>query len=94
MIVVLLSYKVDPSEIDRLRPAHLEWLKQGLADGMLLASGRKMPVTGGMLLCRGTLDAVKAWTASDPFAIEGVADYEIFEIATSMTAPGLEALAG
>lgn len=92
MIVVTLSYKTDVAEIDRLRPAHLDWLKQGLDSGKLLLSGRKVPVTGGMLLVRGTLDEARTWCASDPFAIEDVADYEYFEFAPSMAAPGLEAL--
>ncbi|MDT8760093.1 YciI family protein [Sphingomonas psychrotolerans] len=93
MIVVLLSYKVELAEIDRLRPAHVEWLKQGLADGKLLVAGRKVPVTGGMFLARGDLEAVKAWAATDPFALEGAADYSFVEIAPSIIAPGLEALA-
>ncbi|RYE03412.1 MAG: GTP cyclohydrolase [Sphingomonadales bacterium] len=92
MIVVLLSYKVDPSEITALRPAHLDWLQRGLESGKLLLSGRKVPVTGGMLLVRGTLDEVQAWCAEDPFALHDVASYEYFEYAPSMAAPGLESL--
>lgn len=93
MIVVLLSYKVDIAEIDRLRPAHVDWLKQGVAEGRLLLAGRKVPVTGGMFLARGSLDEVEAWAATDPFAVEGAADYEFVEIAPSVLAPGLESLA-
>ncbi|MEI9851054.1 MAG: YciI family protein [Sphingomonas sp.] len=92
MILVLLRYKVDAAEIDRLRPAHLHWLRQGLADGRLLVAGRKRPPTGGMLLVRGTLDDVRAWCALDPFAAEGVAEYDFAEIEPSMAAPGLGGL--
>ncbi|APR52643.1 GTP cyclohydrolase [Sphingomonas koreensis] len=92
MIAVLLSYRVPIETIDALRPAHVDWLKQGLADGRLLLAGRKVPVTGGMLLVRGTLDDVKTWCATDPFATEGAADYEFIEVAPSILAPGLEAL--
>ncbi len=92
MIAVLLSYRVPIETIDALRPAHVDWLKQGLADGRLLLAGRKVPVTGGMLLVRGALDDVKAWCATDPFATEGTADYEFIEVAPSILAPGLEAL--
>jgi uncharacterized protein YciI len=92
MIVVLLSYKVDLAEIDRLRPAHIDWLKAGLAEGRLLMAGRKVPVTGGMFIARGSLDEVKAWAATDPFALEGAADYDFHEVAPSILAPGLEAL--
>ena len=93
MIVVLLSYKVDIAEIDRLRPAHVDWLKRGVADGRLLLAGRQQPVTGGMFLARGSMDEVKAWAAQDPFAIEGAADYQFVEVTPSIVAPGLEALA-
>ncbi|MCD2324056.1 YciI family protein [Sphingomonas sp. IC-56] len=92
MIVVLLSYKVDIAEIDRLRPAHVEWLKQSVADGRLMLAGRQVPVTGGMFLARGSMDEVKAWAAQDPFALEGAADYQFIEVAPSILAPGLEAL--
>jgi uncharacterized protein YciI len=93
MIVVLLRYKVDLAEIDRLRPAHIDWLKQGLAEGKLLMAGRKVPITGGMFLARGSLDEVKGWAATDPFHVEGAADYDFVEVAPSILAPGLEALA-
>jgi len=92
VIVVELSYTVDRERIDALRPAHLAWLQQGLDDGRLLLSGRKVPVTGGMLLVRGTLDDVRDWCASDPFAIDGVAEYRFFEFEPSKAAAGLEAL--
>lgn len=92
MIVVTLSYTVDPSRIAALRPAHLDWLKQGLDSGKLLLSGRKLPVTGGMLLVNATMDAAQAWCATDPFAVEGVASYDYFAFEPSMAAPGLESL--
>lgn len=92
MILVLLSYKADPEEIAQLRAAHREWLAIGIESGWLLAAGRKVPVTGGMFLVRGTLDEARELCAEDPFALADVADYEFIEIETTMAAPGLEAL--
>lgn len=92
MIVVSLNYVVDVSRIDAARPAHVEWLKQGLADGKLLAAGRKVPMTGGLLIARGTIDDVRAWCATDPFAVQGLAEYDFTEVAPSLFAPGLESL--
>lgn len=92
MILVLLTYKVDISEIDALRPAHVDWLKQGVADGRLLVAGRKVPVTGGFFMARGALDEVQAWAATDPFATAGAAAYDFIEVAPSILAPGLESL--
>ncbi|MET3724254.1 YciI family protein [Sphingomonas trueperi] len=92
MILVLLTYKVDIAQIDELRPAHVDWLKQGVADGRLLVAGRKVPVTGGFFMARGSLEEVQAWAATDPFATAGAAEYAFIEVAPSILAPGLEAL--
>ncbi|PVX29796.1 YciI family protein [Sphingomonas pokkalii] len=92
MILVLLTYKVDIAQIDALRPAHVDWLKQGVADGRLLVAGRKLPVTGGFFMARGTLEEVQTWAAGDPFATAGAAEYDFVEVAPSILAPGLEAL--
>ncbi|OAN63275.1 YciI family protein [Sphingomonas sp. TDK1] len=92
MILVLLTYKVDIAQIDELRPAHVDWLKQAVADGRLMVAGRKVPVTGGFFMARGSLDEVRAWAAGDPFATAGAADYEFIEVSPGILAPGLEAL--
>ena len=94
MIIVLLTYKVPIEMIDSHRAAHVAWLREALEAGTLLAAGRQVPLTGGMLLVRGDLAAAQAWTANDPFAIHDLADYSFTEAAVSLTAPGLEALAG
>ena len=93
MIAVLLDYKVPIEDIDRHRAAHLDWLRQGVADGRLLLAGRQVPVTGGMFLAQGTKEEVSAWAATDPFAVHDLADYRFIEVAPSVVAPGLEALA-
>jgi uncharacterized protein YciI len=92
MIVVLLHYVVPVEAIDAHRPAHLAWLHEGVAAGMLLLAGRKVPLTGGCFLARGTLAEVEAWAATDPFAVHGLAEYSFHEVAPSVVAPGLEAL--
>lgn len=95
MFVVLLSYKVDPAVIERLRPAHIDWLKAGIAEGRLLVAGRKNPVTGGMLIARGPDRAeIEAWVATDPFLTEGAADAEIIEIGVTFCAPEFESMKG
>ncbi|MBO9714493.1 YciI family protein [Sphingomonas sp.] len=92
MILVLLTYKVSEATILELRPAHRDWLAAGMAEGRLLAAGRKVPVTGGMFMVRGTVDEAKAWIESDPFRLAGAADYEFVEIEVTMAAPELAAL--
>ncbi|GHK56731.1 hypothetical protein KPZU09_64670 [Klebsiella pneumoniae] len=41
--VVVLTYIKPLEEVDRAIPAHIEWLKKGYADGLFLASGRRIP---------------------------------------------------
>jgi uncharacterized protein YciI len=94
MQVVILTYKVPLAEVDAHRPAHIEWLRARYADGTMLASGRKAAADGGVLLMRGERSATEELLKTDPFAVEGVADYAVHEFAATKTAPGLEALAG
>ncbi|WP_379066897.1 YciI family protein [Mesorhizobium sp. UC22_110] len=92
MFVVNLTYTAPLAEIDRLRDAHMEWVKAGYADGVFIASGAKRPRTGGVILARGTREALDARLAEDPFTRAEVADYEVIDFAATSTAAGLEAL--
>ncbi len=91
MFVVTLHYKVGLDVMDKARPAHLEWLKKGYADGLLLASGRQNPPTGGCILTRGMpREKLDAFLAADPFMIDGLADYHVMEFNPVLTAPELK----
>lgn len=90
MFVVSLHYKVPLIEVDRLVDAHKAWLKECYAKGLFIASGAKRPRTGGVIIARGSRDALDARLAEDPFAKAGVADYEVTEFAATVTAPDLE----
>ncbi|WP_368761302.1 YciI family protein, partial [Klebsiella quasipneumoniae] len=50
--VVVLTYIKPLEEIDNAIPAHVEWLKKCYADGLFLASGRRIPRTGGVILAK------------------------------------------
>jgi uncharacterized protein YciI len=72
---------------------HVEWLRKGYADGLFIASGRRVPRTGGVILARsGDEPALRASLARDPFVIHGAARVDVVEFAASMTAPGAEVL--
>ncbi|MCD5327216.1 YciI family protein [Chromobacterium piscinae] len=92
MFVVSLTYTAPLSDVDALLDAHVAWLKQAYADGAFLASGRKVPREGGVILARGEHAALEARLARDPFARGGVARYDIIEFVPGMTAAGLESL--
>lgn len=92
MFVVNLTYKAPLAEIDQLRDAHMEWVKAGYAEGVFIASGAKRPRTGGVILARGTREALDTRLAEDPFTKADVADYEVIDFAATSVAAGLEAL--
>lgn len=92
MFIVSLTYLKPPAEADRFMEPHMAWLRKGYAGGHFVASGRKNPRTGGVILARGDREAIEALCAADPFAAEGIADYEITEVAFTTVAPGFELL--
>lgn len=94
MYVVSLHYKVGLDIMDKHRPAHLEWLKAGYAAGLFLASGRQNPPTGGIVLTRAMpRDKLDALLKTDPFAIQGLADYQVTEFNPNLWAPELQGVA-
>lgn len=93
MFIVSLTYTAPLKRIDELLEEHVSFLQTKYADGIFIASGRKVPRTGGVILCRATDRAtLQKHIAEDPFFREGVATYEIIEFSPSMTALGFEAL--
>lgn len=93
MFVVSLTYKRPLEEVDRHLDAHVAYLKQEYANGNFIASGRKVPRTGGVILCNvKTRDELDTILAKDPFHTAGIADYEIMEFIPSMVAEGFEKL--
>ena len=92
MFILSLTYVKPTEEADRLMQPHMDWVNEGYDRGMFLASGRKNPRTGGVILARGEQAEVEAYVAADPFTVEGVAVYEVTEVAVTRTAAGLDAL--
>jgi uncharacterized protein YciI len=90
--MVILTYLFELDVVDVHRPAHVDWLKLGYENGVLIASGRQRPPTGGVLIFRGDKAAVEAIAATDPFVLNGVATAEVTHFVATMAAPALAAL--
>ena len=91
MFIVSLTYKRDLEEVDKHLDAHVAYLKQEYANGNFIASGRKIPRTGGIILsCVKNKDELESILANDPFHKEGIAEYDIIEFVPSMVAEGFE----
>ena len=92
MFILSLTYVKPTEEADRLMQPHMDWLNAGYDSGMFLASGRKNPRTGGVILARGERAEIEAYAAADPFTVEGVAVNDVTEVAVTRTAAGLDAM--
>jgi uncharacterized protein YciI len=92
MLILSLTYLKSNEEVDRHVEPHMAWVAEGYAKGWFLASGRKVPRTGGVILARGDRAAMESHIAADPFVVHGVASYEITEIALTTVVAGLEGL--
>jgi uncharacterized protein YciI len=89
LCVVSLTYGDDIGAIDAAMGAHVDWLSDGYANGVLLASGRKQPRTGGVIIAIGNRAEVEALIANDPFVSKGLASAEIIPFTASMAATPL-----
>ncbi|MCT9870035.1 YciI family protein [Paenarthrobacter aurescens] len=92
MFVVSLTYKVPDEIVDFHRPGHMAWLKDAFDGGIFLASGRRVPATGGVLLSKVDRATLDASLAQDPFYSNGVAEFEIIEFTATSVAEGYENL--
>ncbi|HEY8594031.1 MAG TPA: YciI family protein [Devosiaceae bacterium] len=93
MFIVSLHYVVGLDRIDAARDAHIAFLDKYYANGTFIASGRKEPRTGGIILARAeSLPVLEKVLDEDPFRQQGLAEYQVTEFIVSKTAPGLEAL--
>jgi len=93
MFVILVNYVKPLTEIDSNLEAHRRFLDEGYAAGYLLASGPRVPRTGGILLAQApSIDELKAYLSRDPFNEAGVAQYEVLEFDPKKTDPRFRAL--
>ncbi|MEL6637945.1 MAG: YciI family protein [Bacteroidota bacterium] len=86
MFIIELTYKVDLAKVDAHLEAHVEYLKLQYANQAFVASGRKVPRTGGIILSKleSKAELLKILN-EDPFKINDLADYNIVEFIPSMT---------
>jgi len=91
LFLVLIHYLRPAEELDRLRPAHREFLRRHYDAGRLLVSGPRVDRTGGIVLARAASAAeVASWFEDDPYAAAGAARYEVVEFTVGSHADGFE----
>lgn len=93
MFIISLTYIKPLEEVDALLEEHVVSLKEQYALGHFLASGRKVPRTGGVILARGVSRVeIETIITLDPFYRHHVAEYEITEFSPTMCVDELEFL--
>ncbi|MET9734158.1 YciI family protein [Streptomyces sp. NPDC006458] len=91
MFVLELTYTAPLEAVDAVLAAHVAWLDEQYARGRFLASGRKNPREGGVIIAVAPDRAeIERITAGDPFVTAGVCAYRVTEFVATRTAPGLE----
>ncbi|KUN81136.1 hypothetical protein AQJ66_24550 [Streptomyces bungoensis] len=80
VFVLTVTYNAPLKRVDELLQAHRDWLDSHFSSGLFLASGPRVPRTGGVILARAADRAdVEALILTDPFVLGGVAYYDIVQ---------------
>lgn len=78
MFVMVLKYLKPLEEVEKLLPAHTQFLERFYREGKFIVSGRREPWTGGVILAdvNTEVEAMKI-VCEDPFFTQKVAHYEL-----------------
>lgn len=91
MFIMLLSYLQPIDKIEKYLSQHINYLDKYYGSGHFIASGRKEPRTGGVILCRAdNKEEVIAIMKEDPFYIHQIAHYDIIEFMPTKYANGFD----
>ncbi|MFI6638265.1 YciI family protein [Streptomyces sp. NPDC050504] len=89
MFVLELTYTGPVERVDELLDAHVTWLDAQYEAGVFIASGRKNPRDGGIILAVGERARIEEVVAGDPFTVAGVCAYRVTEFYATKTAEEL-----
>jgi uncharacterized protein YciI len=93
MFIIDLKYIVPLEKLDAHMTEHVKFLRKYYKANVFLASGRKVPRTGGIILALSkTKEEVERIIDEDPFYIHKLAEFTITEFLTSQYHPELKKL--
>lgn len=91
MFIIDLNYIVPLEELDNHMAAHVKYLHKFYKKNVFVASGRKVPRTGGIILAlTGSREEVEEIIKEDPFYKHGLAEFTVTEFLTSQYHPDLK----
>ena len=80
MFIFSITYLKPISEVEKYLPQHIDYLERHYQSGHFIASGRKVPRIGGVILCRAeSKEQALTIMQKDPFYIYQIAQYELIE---------------
>ncbi len=89
--LIHITYTVPIEQVEAITPDHRAYLRSQFAEGKLLFSGPRVPRTGGVLFGKAEDKSVmEAMVSADPFKTNGIANYDIIEIAPTIWAEQLK----
>lgn len=83
MIISVLTYVKSIQEVEHYLSEHNNYLDKYYKEKKFIASGRRNPRIGGVILMDTSLEEAKKISQEDPFLRYGVADYEYMEFSPS-----------
>jgi uncharacterized protein YciI len=91
MFILELTYIAPLERVESIMAGHVDWLKTHYTAGVFIASGRKVPRDGGVILAVAPDRAsILEITATDPLVLEGVCEYRVTQFVATTVAEGLE----
>ena len=95
MFIINLNYVVPLEKLDLHMTGHVKFLKAYYKKNVFVASGRKVPRTGGIILAVAkSKEEVEQIIREDPFHKLKLAEFSITEFLTSQYHPELKNLLG
>jgi uncharacterized protein YciI len=95
MFVIDLNYIVPLDELDAHMANHVKYLRKYYKKNIFVASGRKVPRTGGIILALAeSKEAIEKLIKEDPFYKFDLAEFTITEFLTSQYHPDLKEFLG
>lgn len=80
MFVAISVYQKPLEEVNQHSAEHTAWIVKHYAAGRFLASGRRVPPLGGVIIGRAeSLEEFQSVLAQDPYQQLGIAKYEFYE---------------
>lgn len=93
MFIIDLDYIVGLEDLDQHMAAHVKFLRKYYNKGIFVASGRKVPRTGGIILALADdEEAIHQIMSEDPFTKHQLAEYSVTHFLTSQYHPDLKHL--